>query len=121
MPDVISFPQRRTSVSSSFHPATATNLPGASAARRASGLLSSFLRWLSDVSGWSEGIFNVSEGAYMCPHCLSVYDDEAQHICETTAYCLDCDRRVVIETTSARGSVCSVCHRTSYVLARRGV
>jgi len=118
MPDILSFPQRRSSVSSSFHQATATNLPGASAARRPLGLLSSLLEFIRDVFGFG---VKVETGRYLCPICLGVYEEIDEHVCLTTAYCMDCDRRVVIETRGPRGSACSECHRTSYVLARRGV
>jgi len=114
MPDVVSFPQRRSSVSMPASQATATTLLGAPTARRLSGLLSSVLDWLQDVVGFGE--VTVDTGAYLCPTCLSVYDDYDEHLCIYTAQCLECNRRTILDAGK-----CSICESRSFVLARRGV
>lgn len=72
-------------------------------------ILERLATWLG-LDAWTE------TGAYLCPICMTVYDDHDAHACLMTAYCMDCDTRTVIDAGH-----CSTCESRSYVLARRGL
>jgi len=97
---------RGTSAHSSCH--------GDPVARRTPGPRRSWIAAILEALGL--GTVTCSEGAYLCPQCLSVYNDINDHVCIYTGVCLECNRREVLHE-----GACSVCGGREYVLARRGM
>jgi hypothetical protein len=57
----------------------------------------------------------VTEGRYLCEHCAGVYDDEGNHTCVYTGFCLTCNKREPLDRDR-----CAGCGATGVMLRKQG-